>query len=62
MAGVLQDSDLQKHRLLNLDAFYFPNFVTVCSEIFEKMSQLARRTTLTYFKQVEEEAYLIRKV
>jgi len=34
MAGVLQDSDLQKHRLLNLDAFYFPNFVTVEEEAY----------------------------
>jgi len=35
MAGILQDSDLQeKHRLLNLDAFYFPNFVTVEEEAY----------------------------
>lgn len=29
MAGALQESNLQKHQLLHLDAFYFPNFVTV---------------------------------
>ncbi|KAF8816891.1 hypothetical protein BYT27DRAFT_7205255 [Phlegmacium glaucopus] len=34
MAGVLQDSDLEKHRLLHLDAFYFPNFVTVEEEVY----------------------------
>ena len=49
MAGVLQDFDLQKHRLLNLDAFYFPNFVTVSLNL-RKLSQLARRTILTYFE------------
>ena len=58
MAGVLQDSELQKHRLLNLDVFYFPNFVTVSSRVIpksarkkkKKMSQFALRTILTYFK------------
>jgi hypothetical protein len=45
MAGVIQDLDLEKHRLLNLDAFYFPNFVTVSLNLRKN----ARRTVLTYF-------------
>lgn len=41
MAGKLQDSELQKHRVLNLDAFYFPNFVTVSSLFKSVMSESA---------------------
>ena len=40
MAGVLQDLDLQKHRLLNFDAFYFPNFVTVSLNLRKKSRKL----------------------
>ena len=40
MAGVVQDFDLQKHRLLNLDAFYFPNFVTVSLNLQKKCRSL----------------------
>ena len=41
MDDVLQDLDLQKHRLLNLDAFYVPNFVTVSLNLPKKKTLAA---------------------